>query len=225
MRRLGVVLVVLGVAVLASAVAGKVRRTFPTCGAFSTSKVSRLVGVGELHLDSTLVNRTSCVYYGVTRARASQLATTAVPYTQIRYYPSLMIAVAPATKSLFGLQLRLVEQTASTEDLEFHAVSTTLRFTRDEYFYAGEISGAKEMKCDRQIKYDNWVGPPECDGEPALYKVGVIAFIPTIESEGRVLTITAAQQAPGSLSLSHILELARQTVNGQLYPPPRRRPL
>ncbi len=217
MRRLAVVLVVLGLGLSASAVVGKVQPTFPTCGAFSTNKVSRLVGVGKLYLHSTLVNRTSCIYYGVNAAQATKLATTGVSYTKIRYYPSLMIVVTPATKSLFGLQLNLIKQTASKEQLEFDAVNKKLRFTPDEYFYAGQISGGNQMKCDPQIQYDNWVGPPECDGEPALKKVGVIAFIPTNGSHGRLLTITATRQASGSLSLSHILELARRTVDGQLY--------
>lgn len=219
MRRLAVVLVVLGVGLSASAseVAGKTRPTFPTCGAFSTTRVSRLVGVGKLYLDSTLVNRTSCVYYGVSRAQATTLATTGVAYTKIHYYPSLMIAVTPTTKFLFGLQLSLIEQTASKQFLEFDAVSKKLRFTRAEYLYSGVITGGDQMKCDPQIQYDNWVGPPDCDGEPALRKVGVVAFIPTHGSQGRLLTITATQQAPGSLSLSHILELARQSVTGQLY--------
>jgi hypothetical protein len=118
---------------------------------------------------------------------------------------------------LFGLQLDLIKRTARNEDLQFDAVHKKLRFTREEYFYAGQISGGNQMKCDPQIQYDNWVGPPECDGEPALKKVGVIAFIPTTGSHGRLLTITATQQGPGTLSLSHILELARETVNGQLY--------
>lgn len=217
MRRVAVVLVVVGVAFSASAVVGKVRPTFPTCGAFSTSKVSRLVGVGTLHLDSTLVRGTSCVYYGVSAAQATKLATMGVSYTKIRYYPSLMIAVTPATKLLFGLQLNLIKKTASMQGLEFDAVNSKLRFTRDEYLYSGQISGGTQSKCDPQIQYDNWVGPPECDGEPALKKVGVIAFIPTTGSQGRLLTITATQQAPGGLSLSRVLELARQTVGGELY--------
>ena len=55
-------------------------------------------------------------------------------------------------------------------------------------------------------------------GEPALKKVGVIAFIPTGGKRGRLLSIAATQQAPpGSLSLSHVLELARKTVSGKLY--------
>jgi hypothetical protein len=217
MRRLAVVLAVFGLGLSASAVSGKVRPTFPTCGAFSASKVSRLVRVGKLYLDNTLANRTSCVYYGVPPARATKLATTGVSYTKITYYPSLMITVTPATKTLFGLQLNLIKQTASKENLGFAAVHQKLRFTREEYFYAGQISGGNEMKCDPQIDYDNWVGPPECDGEPSLRKVGVIAFIPTTGSRGRLLTITATQQAPGTLSLSHMLELARQTITGQLY--------
>jgi hypothetical protein len=219
MRRLALVVVVLGLGmgVSASVVSGKVRPTFPTCGAFSASKVSRLVGVDKLYLDSTLANRTSCVYYGVPPARATKLAATGVSYTKITYYPSLMIAVTPATKFLFGLQVNLIKQTASKENLVFAAVHKKLRFTREEYFYAGQVSAGNEMKCDPQIQYDNWVGPPECDGEPALRKIGVIAFIPTTGSHGRLLTITATQQAPGTLSLSHVLELARQAVNGQLY--------
>jgi hypothetical protein len=216
-RRLAVVFVVFGLGVSASAVSGKVRPTFPTCGAFSPSKVSHLAGVGKLYLDSALANRTSCVYYGVTPARATKLATIGVSYTKIAYYPSLMIAVTPATKILFGLQLNLIRQTASNENLSFGAVHKKLRFTREEYLYAGQTSGGNEVKCDPQIQYDNWVGPPECDGEPALRKVGVIAFVPTNGSHGRLLTITATQQAPGTLSLSHVLELARQAVNGQLY--------
>jgi hypothetical protein len=218
MRRLAVGVVVFGLGLsAASAVEAKVMPTFPTCGAFSAGKVSRVVGVGKLYLDSTLANSTSCTYYGVNAARATKLATMGVAYTKIAYYPSLVIAVTPATKSLVGVQINLIKQTVSKEDLEFGAVNKRLRFTRDEDFYSGAISGGSEMKCDPQIQYDNWVGPPDCDGEPALRKVGVVAFIPTAGSLGRLLTITATQQDPGSLSLSHILELARQSVTGKLY--------
>jgi hypothetical protein len=129
-----------------------------------------------------------------------------------------MIAVTPVTKSLFDLQLNLIKRTVSQQQLDFGTVAKQLRFTRDEYFYSGQLTGADEPKCDPQIMYDNWVGPPECQGEPALKKVGVIAFISTGGSRGRMLSITATQQTPpGSLSLSHVLELARKTVDGQLY--------
>jgi hypothetical protein len=218
MRRVAALMVVLGVAVAVSPAAGMVHPKFPTCKKFATAKVSRVVAVGKLYLDHTLVHGTSCTYYGVDAAKATKLATTGVPFSKIKYYPSLMIAVTPATKFLFGLQRKLEKQTASKEGLEFDAVNKRLRFTREEYFYTGEISGKDEMKCDPQIEYDNWVGPPECRGEPALKKIGVIAFIPTGGDRGRLLTINATQQAPpGSLSLSHVLELARKTVNGKLY--------
>jgi hypothetical protein len=216
-RRLAAFVVVLGLGGPALAVASSSHPTFPTCAAFSRGKVSRLVAAGRLYLDSTMVDGTSCIYYGVNAAQAAKLASTGVSYSKITYYPSLMIAVTPATKSLFDLQLNLIKRTANQQELEFGSVAKRLRFTRDEYFYAGQISGGNEVKCDPQIQYDNWVGPPECGGEPTLKKVGVIAFIPTTGSHGRLLTITATEQAPGTLSLSHILELARQTVNGQLY--------
>jgi hypothetical protein len=219
MRRLAAFVVVLGLGLPALAIARDDHHpTFPTCGAFSTSKVSSLVGVGRLHLDHTLVNGTSCTYYGVNAAQASKLATTQVPYTMIKYYPALMIAVTPATKSLFEVQLNLIRRTASQEDLDFGAVAKQLRFTPDEYFYSGRLTGTEQPKCDKQILYDNWVGPPECDGEPALKKVGVVAFISTAGGGGRLLLVSASQQTPpGSLSLSHMLELARKTVGGQLY--------
>jgi hypothetical protein len=219
MRRVAAFVVVLGLCLPALAVArGDHHPAFPTCAAFSTSKVSSLVGVGRLHLDHTLVNGTSCTYYGVNAAQADKLATTGVPYTMIKYYPALMIAVTPATKSLFGLQLNLIRRTASQEDLEFGAVARQLRFTPDEYFYSGTVTGADQPKCDKQILYDNWVGPPECDGEPALKKVGVIAFISTAGGGGRLLLVSGSQQTPpGRLSLSRMLELAKQTVGGQLY--------
>lgn len=171
-----------------------------------------------MHLDHTLVHGTSCTYYGVDAAQAAKLATTGVLSTKIKYYPSLMIAVTPATKALFDLQLNLIRRTASQQKLEFGTVAKRLRFTPDEYFYSGQLTGTDQPKCDPRILYDNWVGPPECNGEPALKKVGVIAFISTGGSRGRMLSITATQQAPpGSLSLSHILALARETVSGQLY--------
>ncbi len=223
MRRF--VLVVLSLAVVlpmflgppSPASAEQARPTFPTCGSFRTAKLSRLLGVGKLFLDSTQAHNTSCVYYGVDAARATKLATTSVPYTQISYYPSLMIAITPSRKSLFGLQLKLVKQTAAKQSLEFAAVDKKLRFTPEEYFFAGQVSGDGEPRCDPQIGYDNWVGPPECEGEPALRKVGVLAFVPTGGGAGRLVSVTATRQAPGALSLSHVLALAEQSVEGRLY--------
>jgi hypothetical protein len=218
MRRFAACLVVLGLALPAFAVARSEHPTFPTCAQFSTAKISRLVGVGRLHLDHTLVHGTSCFYYGVDAAQSNKLASKQVPYNQIKYYPSLTIAVTPATKSLFLFQLNLVKRSASQHKIEFGAVAKQLRFTPDEYFYAGDITGADQPKCNPQLLYDNWVGPPDCDGQPAMKQVGVIAYISTGGGGGRLLTITATQQAPpGSVSLSHILELARRTVDGQLY--------
>jgi hypothetical protein len=215
MRRLAALVVVLGLGLPALAVADSREPTYPTCSKFSTRKVSRLVGVGKLYLDNTLPDGTSCTYYGVNAAQANKLAMTMVPYTKITYYPSLMIDDVYAPKVKFALLLNLFKRTASQEELDFGRVAKPLRFTSDEYFYSGVVTGSDQPKCDPQIMYDNWVGPPECDGEPALRKVGVIA---RDNSDGQALMIGASQQAPpGSLSLSHIIELARETAGGQLY--------
>jgi hypothetical protein len=217
MRRLAAFVIVLGLGLGLPALAGAGSRqqTYPNCSKFSTRKVSRLVGVGRLHLDHTLPDGTACTYYGVNAAQANKLAMTMVPYTQITYYPSLMISDVYAPKVKFDLLLQLFKRTASNEGLDFGRVAKPLRFTSDEYFYSGVVTGSDQPKCDPQIMYDNWVGPPECDGEPGLRKVGVIA---RDSVDGQALMIGASQQAPpGNLSLSHILELARETAGGQLY--------
>ncbi len=219
MRRLAACVVVLALGLPALSVARTEHHpAFPTCAAFSLAKVSRLVGVGKLHLDHTLVHGTSCTYYGVAAAQAAKLATKGVAYTKIKYYPSLLISVTPATKALFDSQLNLTQQTASLQKLQFGTVAKRLRFTPAEYFYSGQLTGSGQPRCNSRILYDNWVGPPECNGEPALKKVGVIAFISTGRGGGRMVSIAATQQTPpGSVSLSHIIELASETVGGQLY--------
>jgi hypothetical protein len=215
MRRLAAFVVVLGLGLPALAVAGSRQPTYPNCAKFSTRKVSRLVGVGRLYLDHAGPDGISCTYYGVSAAQATKLASTGVAYTKIRYYPSLMISDVFAPKVGFDRLLQLFKQTAQKEGLDFGRVAKPLRFTSDEYFYSGVVTGADQPKCDPQIMYDNWVGPPDCDGEPALRKVGVIA---RDSVDGQALMIGASQQAPpGNLSLSHILELARETAGGQLY--------
>lgn len=151
MWRIAAVVVVLGLGLSASAAAGPLHPAFPTCGALSAARVTRVVGIGRLYLAGAIAHRTSCTYYGVPAAKATKLATTL------------------------------------------------------------------EQPCDPQLRYDNWVGPPECDGEPALKKVAVIAYVPTGGGRGRLVNVAAAGPAPGPLSLSHILELARQTVTASLY--------
>src|ERR1700722_16288921 len=140
MRRLAAFVVVLGLGLPALAVARNDHPAFPTCAKFATGKVSRLVGVGTLHLDHTLVHGTSCTYYGVNAAQATKLATTGVPYTKIKYYPSLLIAVTPSTKSLFELQLNLIRRAAVQQNPHFVTAAKQLRFTPDEYFDSGQVT-------------------------------------------------------------------------------------
>lgn len=93
MRRLAALLLVLGLVGWTATAAGNTGHRFPTCKAFSTTKVSHVVGVGKLYLVSTLARGRNCTYYGVSKKRATELATTGVPYQKIKYYSSLNISV------------------------------------------------------------------------------------------------------------------------------------
>ncbi len=218
MRRLAALLLILGLVGWAASATGKTGHGFPTCKAFSTTKVSHLLGVGKLYEVSTLAHGRNCTYYGVSKKRASELATTGVPYQKIKYYSSLNISVLQTTRHLFDLQVSLLKRSAHEQGLEFDSVHPKLRFTRDEDFYSGTITSSGEERCDSKIEYDNWVGPPECVGEPALKKIGVIAFVATGGGAGRMVSVLATEEAPpGKLSLSHVLKLAAETDSGHLH--------
>jgi hypothetical protein len=193
----------------------------PKCTAFSTHKISDLVEVGKLYFSNSLARGTSCFYYGIPPAQANKLATKAVPFQQIKYVASLQISVLPTTKSLFGLQKRLLQRGAAKQGLEFDAVDRKLRLGSEEYFFSGEVTSNGEMPCDPMIMYDNWTGPPSCVGEPPLKKVGVLAWIGG-NGTGQMINVAAAAQPPARLSISHMLELARETIDGKLLPARRR---
>ena len=189
----------------------------PKCSRFSTGKISSLLQVGPLHLVHTLVHGTSCTYYGVSAARAAALTTTAVPYQQIKYVPSLSISIEPTTKTLFNLQKGLVSRDANNQELDFGAVGTKLRLGSQEYFYSGNQTSQGQLHCESEILYNNWVGPPSCVGEPPLQKVGVLAWIGGSRGIGKMVNVAAAAQAGLThLSLSHTLELAKESSTGAL---------
>ena len=88
----------------------------------------------------------------------------------------------------------------------------------EEWFYSTTQTGSDQPQCQPGILYDNWVGGPECKGEPALKKVGVLAWVRLSTALGRMVLVGAAQQSPpGSLSISHAVALAEASVEGRLY--------
>ena len=68
MRRLAALLLLLGLVGWTATAAGNTGHRFPTCKAFSTTKVSHVVGVGKLYLVSTLARGRNCTYYGVSKS-------------------------------------------------------------------------------------------------------------------------------------------------------------
>ena len=119
---------------------------------------------------------------------------------------------------LFDLQKGLVRRTASSHELDFGAVNAKLRLGSEEYFYSGNQTSQGEMPCESEILYDNWVGPPSCVGEPPLQEVGVLAWIGGSRGIGTMVNLAAGAQAGLThLSLSHMLELAKESTTGVLY--------
>jgi hypothetical protein len=218
---LGVIALVLSGAVFASMAADVAAKkvqtvpTTPTCTLFSTAKISALLTTGQMFLNHSFRAGpdSNCTYYGVTPAQASKLVGEEVPYNQIKYYPSLMISIQTTTPTLLDVELGLLRKGYTVD-----RVARVLRPFSEEWFSSGTQSGANLMPCEPEIRYDNWVGGPECMGQPALKQVNVLGYIKLNASTGRMVVLNAAQQSPpGNLSISHMLALAEASVEGRLY--------
>jgi hypothetical protein len=188
----------------------------PTCSKFSPQKVSKVLAVGRrMYLDHTLVHGTSCFYQGLSPKQAAALEKTQVPYNKITYYPSLEIDVQKTKKEFFNLQEKLLHR--SGFEVGQTARKDVWRIGSEELFSTGEVTGSNMQPCDPMILYNNWVGPPECRQQPALHEVSVLAWIPLGGSLGRMVFLSASAQSGRPLNLSHVLELAKESVTGALY--------
>jgi hypothetical protein len=190
--------------------------TTPTCAKFSTRKISALLGVGRMYLVHSLVNGTSCTFYGVSAARANQLVETQVPPMQIKYVPSLMIDVQSTRKRLFDVQFGLL----SSGKLPVEEVRSKVRLGSEEFFSYGVLGSANLNPCEPEILFDNWTGPPSCKGQASLQEIAVLAWIPfgSSTSSGRLVYVSAGvEDPPGRLTISHMLGLASESVSGALY--------
>lgn len=187
--------------------------TFPTCADFSQRKISDLLGVGRMYLNHTLVRGLACTYYGLPPAQANALATKSVPGNQITYIPSLFISIERSRKRFYNLEVRLLE----SSHLDVRGVARPLRVGSDEVFGTRTLSSVDLPPCEEGILYDNWTGPPSCQGQPELRQIAVAAWIETRQG-GLLLYMSAGSQVPlDPIYLSHMLELAKRSVTGELY--------
>jgi len=189
--------------------------TTPTCTRFSTAKISTLLGTGRLYINHSFHagQDSTCTYSGVTAAKANALVNDQVPYNQIKYYPSLMIAIQTTTPALLNVELGLLGKGHPVQ-----RVAGALKPFTEEWFSSGTETGADMMPCMTGILYNNWLGGPECMGQPALKQVNVLGWIRMSSSLGRLVVLNSAQQSPpGSLSISHMLALTEASVEGRLY--------
>jgi len=208
------VAVVLGGSVTGAS--GKLLPTAPTCGRFSQRKVGNVLAVGSrMYLDHTLVHGTECTYEGLTAKQSALLANKNVPYQQIKYYPTLMIDIQTTTLTLFDFQKNLLGK--SGFPIDSTSPRDRWRIGGQEFFSSGEVTGNKMPPCGSMILYNNWVGPPDCMGQPALREVAVLAWIPMSGGLGRMVYLSAGAQDGSPLSVGHMLELAKESVTGALY--------
>ena len=189
----------------------------PTCTLFSTAKISALLATGRMYLDHSFHAGpdSNCTYYGVSATEAGALVQDQVPYNQIKYYPSLMITIETTTPTLLNVELGLLRKGYPVDQ-----VAAPIKAFSEEWFSSGTESGANMMPCPpaEELLYDNWVGPPECMGQPALRQVNVLAYTKLSRSTGRLILLNSAQQSPpGSLSISHMLALTEASAEGRLY--------
>jgi hypothetical protein len=190
----------------------------PRCGSFSAKKVSDVLRSGRrMYLQHTLADGTSCTYYGLTVKQADELTNTFVPYNQIIYYPSLLISAVETTGRLFNFQLRLLEKQGY--ERSYVLATDPWRIGSDELFFHGTQAGDKQQECtaNPMIMYDNWVGPPDCKGQPALDQVQVLAWIPKQRGSGLMILLSASNQEGHPLSIGHMLDLAKKTTTGALH--------
>lgn len=190
----------------------------PRCASFSAKKVSDVLRSGRrMYLQHTLALGTSCTYYGLTVMQADGLADTQVPYNQITYYPSLLISAVETTRKLFDFQLRLLEKQGY--DRSSVLERDPWRIGAEELFFHGSQTGDKQQDCtaNPMIMYDNWTGPPDCKGQPALDQVQVLAWIPKGTGSGLMIFLSASNQEGRPLSIGHMLDLAKKTTTGALH--------
>lgn len=197
-----------------SALAGGKAPLAPSCTALPVSAITRLLGVGKLYRDSVMAKRdgSQCTYYGVPRSAALPSA----PASEIHYYASLHIATVRTPEVFYFYQEDVLDAGAGQQGLSAGGVDPTLKIGTEGREYHGVISSLGLPRCEAGIEYDNWVGPPQCWKQPALKKIGVLAYRGSSTGMGLMVEVVAAAQFPSALSQRHVELLAKGVFEGRV---------
>lgn len=195
-------------ALVATSASGRTRGPFsPKCNRLSTRKLAKLVHQPKLYLDHVSARDLMCTYYGVPKKIADN-PPAAVPSNKIKYYPSLLISVVPATRSEYEQQLALFEK----QNLVPVPINRRFGLGKDARVFHQVITSTTLQPCDPMIVYNNWVGPPDCNPQPSLEQVTVLAY-----HDGLLEMIGAAAQTPPTHLTEHNIEtIAAGMFTGKL---------
>ena len=185
------------------------------CAKFPVGKIGKLLGVGKMYLDHTLVHGGQCTYYGVPAKTANEYPKS-VPYTQIKYIPALLISITDSTKVLYHYQELTLDSEAEKKGFSVSGVDPKLGVGNDARVYSGTIDASEFPDCEPEIEYNNWTGPPICSGEPSQQKVTVLAYQGASKGIGQLVMVAAAAQTPPEhLKLLRIEKIAKGAFTGQ----------
>ena len=204
------------VSVAGGVAAGKApaRPSVPRCSSLSVKAISKLVGVGKLYLDHTRVHGTSCDYYGWSQKQVDNPPDVAS--NKIKYVPSLLISVIPATRTLYYDYANRLREEADNQRLHSVGLSPKLGLGKEARFYYGVITDSKQPACSTGILENNWTGPAACRPQPGLEKVSVIAYRGSNNGLGLVVTVSAAQEYPSHLQAPRLARLAKDALAGHI---------
>jgi hypothetical protein len=214
--RLAVIAACVAVVALTVAVAGASGKPKglapPKCTRLSVHKLAELVHQPKMYLDHVGPLDAICIYYGVPKMVANEVPPS-VASGKIKYHPSLMVSATRAPESFFASEQKLF----AGQGLVPVRVNRKVGLGSHATAYHEVITSAEMPPCDPTILYNNWTGPPECNPQPSLEKVTVVAYQGPATGLGTVVVVSAAAQTPPThLTELNVERIAKGVFTGKL---------
>jgi hypothetical protein len=183
----------------------------PRCSKLSVNAISKLVGVGKLYRDTTLVRGTSCQYYGWPKKKADNPPTVAS--NKIKYVPALLISVSLTSSVGYYYLTYKLDEGGDNQKLSYGGVPPKAGLGKDARIYYGVINDKNQPACSPGILENNWTGPPACKPQPSLQKITVAAYRGSNHGVGLAVLVSASAEYPSHLTQAHIERVAKDALN------------
>jgi hypothetical protein len=177
----------------------------PSCAHFAEAQLGRYVNIGPLVLES----------------RTGNLCSWLVAETT-RYDLLLHIGVVPGTIGLYGTIELADQKAAEAHRAQFHVIpradgGKALMFHAMSTVSSSSLPACKPAQPSGEPQKLPPLGPPACNGQPALYKDNVVGFIPPKPHTAHGILISLAVTAElGDVSDSHMIALTNAILNGKV---------